>query len=68
MNPSPVMVVMVVEGRVVTTDLDDLFYRYRPSLLRGALERYGVPYGRQPPSARECVKLLAKRMGLVGRY
>lgn len=68
MIPSPITLVMVVEGRVVTTTLDDLFYRYQPTLLRQALEANGVPLNCQPPSVRECVKLLARRLGLVGRY
>lgn len=65
--PEQVFAILVSEnGTPYVTSVEDILYVYRKSLMRDALERYGVPYGRQPASARECVRLLAKRMGLVG--
>jgi len=64
-----VPVILVSEnGTPYVSSVEDLFYRYRSSVLRDALERHGVPYGRQPITARQCVGLLAERMGLVGAY
>lgn len=67
--PDQVFAILVSEnGTPYVTSVEDILYIYRKSLLRDALERHGVPYGRQPVTGRECVGLLAVKMGLVGAY
>jgi len=64
-DDQPIYAILVAEtGVPYATSVEDILYLYRPTLLRDRLVMAGVPYGRQPPTAKECARLLARKLGL----
>lgn len=65
-DDQPIYAILVSESGVpYATSVDDILYLYRETPLRERLLKAGVPYGRQPPTVKECARLLARKLGLT---
>ena len=65
-HPKPVYIVMVSkDGRPVETTLETVFWIWRRTRVRDALEREGVPLWAQPAEPKDCIKMLAGKWGLL---